>query len=239
MLSFRNNFYNDIIDNRNIIDINLNDQNNYNNYNDNNFINRDNYYFNNNNKINEGAKKLYNILNNFKNLTRIQKIDFERNLEQVFNNRNIFSEINHVFRELGFSKEKTINFLIFKYIISVSGTKMNHISNELLQIKNEIDIIKEFNKKKNILQGEFDSLKIEYKAQQEKLETLKVLTDKAEQCIPVEAKCSICISNTKSHIIVPCGHKSICGDCAPKILNAGMCPICRTSIQSIIKVYEA
>ena len=205
----------------------------------NNNINRDDYYFNNNNKINMGATKLYAILNNFRNLNRIQRIDFERNFEHVFNNPNIFTDINDVFKKMGFSKEKTIKFLIFKFIVSVSGTKMNSICNELIYIKDEINIVRNFNQNKNSLQKEFDNLKKACSIEKEQLHNLQVLTHAAEKCIPIEVRCSICISNTKSHIIVPCGHKSICGDCAPQTLNGGTCPICRTPIESIIKVFEA
>ena len=205
----------------------------------NNYINRDNYYFNNNNKLNEGAKKLYNILDNFRNLNRDYRIDFERSLGQVFNNRNIFSDINNIFREMGFSKDKTIKFLIFKFIVSVSGTKMNDMCNEIAQTKNDLDMIKHFYKKKNLLEKNYANLSSSYCIQKEKLDILQELTNKVEQSIPLEAKCSICISNTKSHVIVPCGHKSICGECAPHILQTGICPICRTPIESIIKVFEA
>jgi hypothetical protein len=47
--------------------------------------------------------------------------------------------------------------------------------------------------------------------------------------------CIVCMSNEKNVVFAPCGHYALCTDCAIKIKNSsGKCPICRTTIMSII-----
>ena len=51
--------------------------------------------------------------------------------------------------------------------------------------------------------------------------------------------CIICMDATKDHALVPCGHKGFCLDCATKMAEeCKFCPICRKSIESILKVHN-
>lgn len=47
--------------------------------------------------------------------------------------------------------------------------------------------------------------------------------------------CVVCITNARSHVIIPCGHMCLCQDCMPAI--CGSCPMCRGPATSIMRVY--
>lgn len=51
-----------------------------------------------------------------------------------------------------------------------------------------------------------------------------------------ESACCICLDCPKSHAFVPCGHLSICDECAAK--SSLNCPICRKRATAIMKVYQ-
>lgn len=49
--------------------------------------------------------------------------------------------------------------------------------------------------------------------------------------------CSICLCpRTKECAFVPCGHASVCFECANK-LKHGVCPFCRVKIQMVLRIY--
>ncbi|KAI5060459.1 hypothetical protein GOP47_0024879 [Adiantum capillus-veneris] len=53
-----------------------------------------------------------------------------------------------------------------------------------------------------------------------------------------KAKCVICWDAPVEGACVPCGHLAGCMDCVTKIYSKGFgCPVCRSSIEQIIKVY--
>jgi len=51
-----------------------------------------------------------------------------------------------------------------------------------------------------------------------------------------ETKCIICTVNDRDVILYKCGHVCCCQDCAEKFLK-GVCPVCRSSIEEIHKVF--
>ena len=57
---------------------------------------------------------------------------------------------------------------------------------------------------------------------------------------PAIPECVICTDAVADHVLVPCGHKCVCPDCAELLnIQSQPCPICRAEIRSAIKVYEA
>eukprot|EP00511_Aplanochytrium_stocchinoi_P011880 CAMPEP_0204877120 /NCGR_PEP_ID=MMETSP1348-20121228/48019_1 /ASSEMBLY_ACC=CAM_ASM_000700 /TAXON_ID=215587 /ORGANISM="Aplanochytrium stocchinoi, Strain GSBS06" /LENGTH=824 /DNA_ID=CAMNT_0052033959 /DNA_START=74 /DNA_END=2549 /DNA_ORIENTATION=+ len=48
--------------------------------------------------------------------------------------------------------------------------------------------------------------------------------------------CIICFSKPVSIVFVPCGHRSVCPDCAPRMTR---CPMCRQDIQMQVKSFDA
>lgn len=55
-------------------------------------------------------------------------------------------------------------------------------------------------------------------------------------------ECIVCKSSKRSYITVPCGHYCMCMECVSnyysKSTGVPQCPICRTPLQSIMKVFE-
>ena len=205
------------------------------------WLNQNNYYFNNNsNKLRESGKQLLNIFSNYFKFHINFRTTYETNILTTCNNLDIFNDINTLFTSHGFSKDNIIMFLLFK-LIAQNGTKnsLNTLYNELFDIRRKTEELTNFeNNKINYIKN----LKIIQEsylvAEHQNLINIREEIKTIRNSIPRESKCSVCIDNIKSHIIVPCGHKTICGQCAPHILQSGTCPICRQSIQSIIKVYE-
>ena len=61
-----------------------------------------------------------------------------------------------------------------------------------------------------------------------------------EDDIPQENKCVICFSQTdRKSALVPCGHTQLCNDCIEETKKGLLktCPLCRTDIDSVIKIY--
>jgi hypothetical protein len=56
--------------------------------------------------------------------------------------------------------------------------------------------------------------------------------------IPIEDQCIVCFEQAnKSKVINPCGHVKFCDKCLIEMEKDKKCYICRTEIQSIIKIY--
>ena len=50
--------------------------------------------------------------------------------------------------------------------------------------------------------------------------------------------CVICLDAPKSHVLLPCGHKCLCGACAAESARPPFCPICRAPIGQAVRVFE-
>jgi hypothetical protein len=50
--------------------------------------------------------------------------------------------------------------------------------------------------------------------------------------------CVVCLERTADHVVIPCGHLCLCGDCAQKVVasKSVCCPVGRCAIHSIVKV---
>lgn len=48
-------------------------------------------------------------------------------------------------------------------------------------------------------------------------------------------ECVVCMENTKDYVFIPCGHFCSCAACTEKLKE---CPICRSSIDSLVKKEE-
>jgi len=50
--------------------------------------------------------------------------------------------------------------------------------------------------------------------------------------------CVVCLERTADHVVIPCGHLCLCGDCAQKVVasKSVCCPVGRCAIGSIAKV---
>lgn len=53
---------------------------------------------------------------------------------------------------------------------------------------------------------------------------------RANEEIPENQLCTVCRTNPKEVVLLPCGHVCICEDCNIDIVD--QCPVCRAEIQS-------
>ncbi|KAJ0411181.1 hypothetical protein ATCC90586_008897 [Pythium insidiosum] len=52
-------------------------------------------------------------------------------------------------------------------------------------------------------------------------------------------ECAICMSRERDAVCVPCGHMAGCQSCLARLArDAAACPICRSAIERVIRVYE-
>lgn len=54
-------------------------------------------------------------------------------------------------------------------------------------------------------------------------------TKVADQNLPMEVRCIVCMENPREIILLPCNHVCLCEDCAEKIDRK--CPVCKGSIE--------
>ncbi|KAL0479016.1 hypothetical protein AKO1_007921 [Acrasis kona] len=53
-----------------------------------------------------------------------------------------------------------------------------------------------------------------------------------------QQECVICMDAAKSHACSPCGHKVVCEECAERVYERGVCPICRAEVIHCIRIFE-
>ncbi len=52
-------------------------------------------------------------------------------------------------------------------------------------------------------------------------------------------ECTVCMNKQADFVIIPCGHQCACENCLNKIQRGtNKCPICRTTIENICRVYK-
>ena len=73
------------------------------------------------------------------------------------------------------------------------------------------------------------------------LETMGVTGDSASGVGVADSSCAVCMDKPKDTVLLDCGHRATCHDCALSLQNSGkpLCPICRSPIKKTIRVYDA
>ena len=49
------------------------------------------------------------------------------------------------------------------------------------------------------------------------------------------SECVVCLDGRRECVFVPCGHVATCEQCSGTLVN---CPICRASIERVVRVYN-
>jgi len=64
---------------------------------------------------------------------------------------------------------------------------------------------------------------------------------KTEYDFQLHQDCTVCLDRMRDTVLIPCGHICLCYSCAKELVEHGpkQCPICRSSIQLINKIYLA
>jgi len=62
-----------------------------------------------------------------------------------------------------------------------------------------------------------------------------VNSNRTNQQAGIDGKnCVICYERPKTHALLPCGHRCVCGTCKKKIVQ---CPLCRQYVIEAVKIY--
>ena len=73
-------------------------------------------------------------------------------------------------------------------------------------------------------------------------------TKRAGDCVAVtgvkrakgSSVCSHCRGAAPTHLVAPCGHKTLCGTCAAIYAKPrSKCPVCRAPVQSVVEVFDS
>ena len=51
---------------------------------------------------------------------------------------------------------------------------------------------------------------------------------------PDSESCVVCLDEAKSHALVPCGHRCVCGPCSERLAQ---CPVCRQAVTMSMRVW--
>ena len=51
--------------------------------------------------------------------------------------------------------------------------------------------------------------------------------------------CVVCLEKQTDFALYPCGHKCVCEEHAMDMCNRGMCPVCRTPVQSHLRIWQS
>ena len=53
--------------------------------------------------------------------------------------------------------------------------------------------------------------------------------------------CIVCLDSERTHAFLPCGHRCACEKCSQALLDGAMCvcPVCRTPVDSRVRIYDA
>lgn len=82
----------------------------------------------------------------------------------------------------------------------------------------------------------------------QQLSLLETLEDSTATMVPTQSfqttptpnnLCCVCLGETSTHVMIPCGHLCLCNACLPSVENTGRCPICRIQINSTILIYRS
>ena len=52
-----------------------------------------------------------------------------------------------------------------------------------------------------------------------------------------QTTCFVCYSRPPTHVLLPCGHASICFNCAERMKTRNRCPRCRGRVQDHLKIF--
>ena len=58
--------------------------------------------------------------------------------------------------------------------------------------------------------------------------------DQVAEQDPDRESCVVCLDEDKSHALVPCGHRCVCGPCGERLAQ---CPVCRQAVTTMMRVW--
>ena len=57
---------------------------------------------------------------------------------------------------------------------------------------------------------------------------------------PEHLECVVCLNHRRTHASIPCGHWSLCDECAQQQqLRGAPCPICQQPVSAVVRIYSS
>ncbi|KAJ3448675.1 hypothetical protein M0812_01157 [Anaeramoeba flamelloides] len=158
-----------------------------------------------------------------------------------FNEGDILTQISHEndFWFFGSLNEK-VGLVPFELVVELKPDLMiTKYQKQIKEIKAQLntmtDLIQECNKSITVITKEMNSTQIEIHNLQNENKKLKE-TGSLQLKKNLNSCCVICLENTRSQVIVPCGHSCLCEECAKYFKRKRVCPICRKKITKILTI---
>lgn len=180
-------------------------------------------------------KKIDNGFNDY--LENVNKLKLE--LKKMKKELMVFKGKHTKLNEIKTFIDKFKKELKEKLLKNVYDTEFSKISGEITNLifDNKLNgyinnITKELHEKQN----NFYLLHQKYKENVNKVSELLKSNELEDDIINNETSCPICYDNKVTHCINPCGH-TFCSNCVKEYGPNAECFMCRTKIQSIIKMF--
>ena len=62
--------------------------------------------------------------------------------------------------------------------------------------------------------------------------------DDAATSVATALQCVVCMTNERSMVCVPCGHRCLCDACGKYEVTGDKCPMCRKPVMMLIRVFD-
>ena len=62
--------------------------------------------------------------------------------------------------------------------------------------------------------------------------------DDAATSVATALQCVVCMTNERSMVCVPCGHRCLCDACGKHEVTGDKCPMCRKQVMMFIRVFD-
>ena len=108
--------------------------------------------------------------------------------------------------------------------------------------KNQLEAVKDLEGKRITAKAAIEDFRARKDAAKAELATLERDIVSYEDCIGEmkclkPQQCVICIAAAATHAFLPCGHRSVCEQCAKKFGVGNPCPICKKAIDDTRKIF--
>ena len=140
---------------------------------------------------------------------------------------------------------------------SQAGLLLNSLSSELEEIdadaitffvnlctveKQQLEIAKNQQQKLTAATEAINKIKEKKEQSKAELATLERNIVSYQDCIGAmkslkPQECVVCMTAAATHALLPCGHRSICEQCAKKFGVGSQCPVCRKSVDDVSKIF--
>lgn len=185
-------------------------------------------------------RKPFNVIEDF---NRIPKVSYNKRLNMyyhsishvVFENKNKLEVIGRIERKQFVQFDQETLRKCEEHGLKPKESVMN-LFNEREEEFREMWVLERIEQVISMMSGHLNFKKDEHEV---KLINQKN-NNKDNETSSDDQQCSICLTNVRSIVLIPCGHRCYCNKCFGDAKQHGMCnecPICRTKVESAIQSF--